>query len=118
MGIRNRIREALNTQDKGERVPVLRPAQCLGESCVYFAGQDCESRLELLEATGKSGGKDLGPLIDESSYALYGHVCTGGSENVVVGLSAESPNGSATPMELVGRAGRVEGQRIVLTPRD
>jgi len=118
MRFRIKAQEALSQQGDRERIPVLKPVQCLGESCVYFEGKDCESRLELLEATGKSGGEDIGPYVDDASYALYGQVCTGGAENVVIELHAETPNGEGSPMELVGRMGRLENQRIVLTPRN
>lgn len=98
-----------------ERIPVYKQAQCLGEVCAYFSGVECESRLELLEASGKSGGRDLAPLKDDCSYAAYGQVCMGGEEQVVVRLHTGSPNGQASGMELIGRVGRLEDQRIVLT---
>ncbi len=99
----------------GERLPVYRRAECLGETCMYYSGVRCESRLELLEALGESGGKDKAPLLEDCSYALYGQVCMGGDEQVVVGLHTDSPNGKAGAMELIGRSGRYEQQRIVLT---
>lgn len=117
MRLRDRIRQLSKREDEGERLPAIKPAQCLGEACVYFAGSNCQSRLELLEASGKSGGVDRGPLVRDSSYSLYGHVCTGGAENIVVGLQVDSPNGQADAAELIARAGRLEGQRIILTPR-
>jgi hypothetical protein len=97
-----------------ERVPIYKPADCLGSSCEFYAGEDCNARLELLDATGKSGGVDKGPYVHDSSYALYGRVCMGGEEQVVVSLSAESPNGEASMAEMVGRSMLLEGQRIVL----
>lgn len=109
--------EKLSSSSNTERVPITKPAECLGQSCEYFSGQNCESRMELLEANGVSGGRDLGPFIEDSTYALYGRVCTGGDENVVMDLIAESPNGEGSPMELIGRMGRLEGQTIILTPR-
>lgn len=95
------------------RVPIYIRADCLGSGCPEFGGAVCESRLELLEATGESGGKELGPWVDDCSYALYGQVCMAGVQ-VVVGLITQSPNEQASPMELIGRSGRIEGQRIVL----
>ena len=101
------------------RVPIYKPADCLGETCPEYSGEDCDSRLELLEAAGKSGGKDLGPKVGHCNYALYGQVCMGGDEQVVVGRVTESPNGQADAMELIARAGRTDGQRIVLdTPTE
>ena len=101
------------------RVPIYKRACCLGEDCPEFSGTPCESRLELLEATGKSGGKDLGPMVDDCSYALYGQVCMAGEEQVVVRRITESPNGQADAMELIGRSGRSVRQRIILnTPSD
>lgn len=97
-----------------ERVPIYKPMDCLGETCEYFSGENCNARLELLNATGKSGGVDKGPYAEDCSYALYGKVCMGGEEQVVVGLSADSPNGKASMAEMVGRSGVYEGQRIVL----
>jgi len=101
------------------RIPIYKRADCIEEDCPDFNGTRCVSRLELLEATGKSGGQDLGPVIDDCSYALYGQVCMAGDEQVVVRRIAESPNGQADAMELIGRSGRTDGQRIVLnTPSD
>lgn len=97
-----------------ERVAIYKPTGCLGEDCEFFAGQACNARLELLDATGKSGGKDKAPYVDDCSYALYGKVCMGGDEQVVVELSASSPNGEASMAEMIGRSGIFEGQRIVL----
>ena len=114
----SKVKEAMGMKNDRERLPILMPIRCLGEKCVYFAETDCESRLELLEAIGKSGGTDISPYIDDSSYALYGQVCTGGVENIVVRLRADSPNGKADSMELYARMGRSENQRIVLTPRN
>ncbi len=102
-------------EESGERIPIYKRAACLGEACTYFSGVECTSRLELLEALGKSGGKDKAPLREDCNYALYGQVCMGGDEQVVIGLHAESPNSNAGAMELVGRSGRYEEQRIVLT---
>jgi hypothetical protein len=98
----------------GERVAIYKQLDCLGSSCKFYAGDDCNARLELLDATGKSGGVDKGPLVDDCSYALYGKVCMGGEEQVVVGLSSISPNGNASLAEMVGRSGRYEDQHIVL----
>lgn len=108
-----RIREKII--DHGERVPIYKQQECLGEACTYYSGIECSSRLELLRATGKSGGKDKGPLREDCSYALYGQVCMGGEEQVVVRLHSESPNGQASLAELVGRSGMYEEQKIVLT---
>ncbi|MDB5177600.1 MAG: hypothetical protein JWN75_1268, partial [Candidatus Saccharibacteria bacterium] len=47
------------------RVPIYKPADCLGETCEYFSEEDCTARLELLDATGKSGGVDKGPRVDD-----------------------------------------------------
>lgn len=99
---------------KEGRVAIYKPADCLGSSCEFYAGEDCNARLELLDATGKSGGVDKGPYVKDCSYALYGKVCMGGEEQVVVGLSSTSPNGSASLAEMVGRSGLYEDQRIVL----
>lgn len=96
------------------RVPIYKRADCLGNECPNFESDNCDSRLELLEATGKSGGKDLGPKVEDCSYALYGQVCMGGEEQVVVKRVAESPNGQADSLELVARTGRTDGQVIVL----
>ena len=102
-----------------ERVKIYKPAECLGESCEYFSGQECSARRELLDATGKSGGKDKGPYVDDCSYALYGKVCMGSEEQVVIGLEPSSPNGKASLAEMVGRVGLFEDQRIVLnTPSE
>lgn len=116
--ILRKIRESLGVQTKQERIPITKPAQCLGQACLYFSGEACEAREELLEAKGKSGQVDLGPYKDDCSYALYGKVCTGSGENVVVELKAESPNDEGSPMELVARMGMLEGQTIILTPRN
>lgn len=97
-----------------KRVPIYKPAECLGESCAYFQEEDCNARLELLDASGKSGGVDKGPRVNDCNYALYGRVCMGGDEQVVVGLEATSPNGQASAAEIIARAGLLEGQRIVL----
>jgi hypothetical protein len=97
-----------------ERVAIYKPADCLGSSCEFYTGKDCDARLELLNATGKSGETDKGPYVDDCSYALYGKVCMGGDEQVVVGLSSSSPNGKASLAEMVGRSGLYEDQRIVL----
>lgn len=96
------------------RVPIYKRAACLGDGCPEFGGTECESRLELLEATGKSGGIDLGPKVNDCSYALYGQICMAGEEQVVVRRIAESPSGQADALELVARLGRTYGQRIVL----
>jgi hypothetical protein len=102
-----------------DRLPIYKPADCLGESCAYFSGDGCNARMELLDATGLAGGTDKAPYIKESSYALYGRVCMGGNEQVVVGLSSSSPNGQASAAEMIGRAGLYEDQRIILnTPAD
>ena len=97
-----------------DRVAIYKPAECLGEACERFSGQDCDARLELLDATGKSGGVDKGPVAEDCSYALYGRVCMGGDEQLVVRLEATSPNGQASTAEMIGRSGIFEGQRIVL----
>lgn len=97
------------------RVPIYKRVDCLESECPNFEGDTCNSRLELLEATGKSGGKDLGPRVEDCSYALYGQVCMAGEEQVVVKRVVESPNEQADALELVGRSGRTDGQRIVLT---
>ncbi len=97
------------------RVPIYKQAACLGEQCPAYNGTGCESRLELLEATGRSGGTDRGPEVEDCSFALYGRVCMGGAEQVVVERIAESPNGHASAMEMVGRMARTDGTRIVLT---
>ncbi len=102
-------------KDLGERVPIYKPASCLGEACKYFLGSLCNSRYELLESSGESGGQDKGPLVEHSSYALYGKVCTGGYEQVVVQLYAESPNHQGSTAELIARSGGLEGSHIVLT---
>lgn len=102
------------SREEDPRVPIYKRADCLGGGCPEFGGTECESRLELLEATGKSGGKDLGPKIIDCSFALYGQVCMAGEEQVVVSRVVESPNGQADALELVGRSGQTEGQRIVL----
>lgn len=100
---------------KKTRVPIYKKADCLGEQCPEFQGNRCESRLELLEATGKSGGKDKGPLVEDCGYALYGQVCMAGDEQVVVRRVTESPNGRGSMAELIGRSGLTDDQRIVLT---
>ncbi|MGZ6004964.1 MAG: hypothetical protein ACXWLH_02330 [Candidatus Saccharimonadales bacterium] len=111
--------ESIAPDDASERLPIYKRAQCLGEACMYFSGKKCSSRLELLEAKGTSGGPDLAPLVEDCSYALYGQVCMGGDEQVVVKRIVESPNHNGNPAELVARAGRTENQRIVLnTPVD
>jgi len=97
-----------------ERVAIYKPSDCLGSSCELYAGNDCSARLELLDATGKTGAVDKGPYVEGCSYALYGKVCMGGDEQVVVGLNSSSPNGKASLAEMVGRSGRYEDQRIVL----
>ncbi len=102
-------------KDSLSRIPIYKSQDCLGEACEYYSGTSCISRMELLEATGKSGGEDKAPLREECSYALYGQVCMGGEEQVVVRLHAESPNQLASSMELVARMGRLESQHIVLT---
>jgi hypothetical protein len=96
------------------RVPIYKRAECLGEDCPEFKGDICESRLELIEATGKSGGIDKGPLVEDCSYALYGQVCMAGEEQIVVGRVAESPNGKGSAAEMIGSSGRTDGKRIVL----
>lgn len=89
------------------RVPVYLRAECLGVDCVNFQEQECNSRYELFEASGKSGGRDISPLVEDCSYARYGKICMAGEEQVVVGQMTVSPNGNASSMELVARAGRV-----------
>jgi hypothetical protein len=100
-----------------ERLPLTKPAQCLGTSCIYFVGKECESRMELLEATGAGKNTSVPPFKEDASYALYGQVCTGGVDEEIVRFAPESPNGLASTEELIGRMGRLEGQKIVLTPR-
>jgi|SRR5665213_1954431 len=101
------------------RVPKYKRAECLGSNCVNYLGEPCDSRLELLEASGKSGGIDLGPRNRDCNYAMYGQVCMGSDEQPVVSRSAESPNGQASTAELIARMGRTDGQRIVLnTPSE
>ncbi|MCA1806764.1 MAG: hypothetical protein LC687_02710, partial [Actinobacteria bacterium] len=85
------------------RIPIYVKADCLGEECPEFQGTECESRMELLDAKGASGGIDKAPLKRQCDYALYGQVCMAGDEQVVVNAVAESPNGQGSVMELVGR---------------
>jgi hypothetical protein len=106
-------------QESGERIPIYKPAECMGEACEYFTGEACASRLELLEASGESGEKGKAPLREDCKYALYGQVCMGGEQQVVIRLHAESPNEKASAMELVARMGRLDDQHIVLnTPAE
>lgn len=97
------------------RILIYKKVDCLGEVCPEYQGNECDSRLELLEAKGKTGGKDTAPLDRDCDYALYGQVCMAGDEQIVVRRVVESPNGQGSAMELVGRSGRTDGQRIVLT---
>ena len=108
------MKDSVSMSNAG-RVPIYKPAQCLGEACPEYGGSSCTSRWELLEATGESGGEDLAPKVADCDYALYGQVCMAGAEQVVVGRAAESPNSQAGSAELIGRAGRTDGQKIVLT---
>lgn len=96
------------------RVPIYKRADCLDEQCPEYKGVECNSRLELLEASGKSGGKDKAPKVSDCNYALYGQVCMAGVEQLVVNRIAESPNGNADTMELVAPAGKTDCQRIAL----
>lgn len=97
-----------------DRVPVYKRVECLGPKCESYQDTACDSRLELLEATGKSGGAAMGPFIEDCGYALYGQVCMAGDEQLVINRVVESPNGRASGAELIGRSGRTDGQRIVL----
>lgn len=97
-----------------QRIAIYKPAACLGPACEFYRGEDCNARLELLDATGKSGGVDKAPRMSDCSYALYGRVCMGGEEQVIMDFSVGSPNSRASLAEMVGRASVYEGQRLVL----
>lgn len=101
-------------RNNGERVAIYKRADCLGSSCEFYIGNDCNARLELLHATGKSGGIDESPYERDCNYALYGNVCMGGEEQVVVGLSARSPNGRPSSKEMGELTNLYVDQHIIL----
>lgn len=97
--------ELMNRQPV-QRIPAYKPADCLGEDCFRYEGTPCDSRLELLESSGGFGGRDLAPIADGCSYALYGQVCMANEVQLVIRRQAVSPNGRASPLELAARIGR------------
>lgn len=83
----NALVRLVNPEER-ERLPKIIVTQCLGETCVNWSGTACRPYHDLLEADGESGGTDLPPFKDEPTFALYGHVCTGGEKPALVAQHA------------------------------
>lgn len=93
-----------------ERLSKVLAAECLGEKCVNWSGTACSGAYQdLLEADGDSGGEDLPPFKDEPTFALYGHVCTGGEKPALVATHAirYAPVSIIRLVELSGRYGDI-----------
>lgn len=87
------------------RLPTTVAAQCLGARCVNFTGVDCQSRLELLQADGASGGPDLPPYVDDATFVIRGQVCIGGDKDKLVAIRAEALEPDVNPSMLVALGG-------------
>jgi hypothetical protein len=114
MGLKRLFRKSKEPQsetpidDGHERVPVEIAAKCLGEACAFYAGVECDSRLDLLTCDGDSGAKDLPPYADDPSltYTMRGRVCTAEGNERLVGVETEVLQTGVNGLMLIALGGR------------
>lgn len=88
MGLFNRNKNEAN----GEHLPAFIPADCIGEVCPNFSGQNCtDTEMEWMSAGGPTKKRDTSkpPLKDEATYIIYGQRCLAGASPELVAQRAE-----------------------------
>ncbi len=79
---------------------------CIGESCPYYSGNECEAHWRLLETEEHEDGEPR--LLDVGRFALYGYICSGAEEEHIMRQEAHKFQ-SGVSNEVIQQYGAVYG---------
>lgn len=81
------------------RISMGEKINCIGSSCIYFSGEECEARTGLVDKISRDS--QVPPKIKSTRYAEYDIICRGMGEDITVGKQGTTPNRKTKPAKLL-----------------